>query len=77
VEVRFRPGVSVPDEEIRAYYDEQIRARSTPEATPAFEEARLKIEEILTQQRVDNALDRWLGQTRTQSRIRYRQEALQ
>ena len=77
VEVRFRPGVTVPDEVIRAYYDDQIRARSTPEAMPTFEESRLKMEEILTQQRVDNALDRWLGQTRTQSRIRYRQEALQ
>ncbi|MBC8167640.1 MAG: hypothetical protein H7Y20_17445 [Bryobacteraceae bacterium] len=77
VEVRFRPEVQLPDQEIRDYYEEHIKGKSTPEATPSFEEARPKIEEILTQQRIDNALDRWLGQTRTQSRIRYRREAFQ
>jgi hypothetical protein len=77
VEVRFRPGITIPDEEIRTLYDERIRGKTSPEATLSFEEARPKLEEELMQQRVDNALDRWLGQTMTQTRIVYRREALQ
>ncbi len=77
VEVRFRPGITIPEEEIRAAYDEQIKGKSTPEATLSFEEARPKLEQSIVQQRVDNALDRWLGQMMTQSRIVYRREAFQ
>lgn len=77
VEVRFRPGITIPEEEIRTAYDEQIKGKSSPEASLSFEEARPKLEEQIMQQRVDNALDRWLGQAMTQSRIVYRREALQ
>lgn len=76
IEVRFRPGVSIPEEELRAWYDEQVKPKSTPEADVSFDEARPRIEQVLTQQRVDAALDRWLGQARTQTRIWYRPEAL-
>lgn len=77
VDIRFRPGIQVPEEEMRRYYEEEIKPKNTPDATVSYEEARPKIEEILTQKLVDNALDRWLGQSRTQTRIRYRREALQ
>jgi hypothetical protein len=72
VEIRFRPGVQIPQSEIREYYDQQ--AAQNPGKLPSFEEAKDDIESILTSQRVDNALDRWLGQTRTQVRMRYRDE---
>jgi hypothetical protein len=72
IEQRFRPGVQIPESEIRDYYDQQKTAN--PGKLPDFEEAREDIEKILSAQRVDNALDRWLGQARTQSRIRYTQE---
>lgn len=75
IEVRFRPGITIPEEEIRSAYDEQLRDKSSPEATMSFEEARPKLEQVIIQQRVDNALDRWLGQAMTQSRIVYREEA--
>ena len=72
VELRFRPGVQIPESEIRDYYDQQ--AAANPGKLPPFEDAKDDIEKILTSQRVDNALDRWLGQVRTQTRIRYIQE---
>jgi hypothetical protein len=72
IETRFRPGIQIPASEIREYYDSQVALN--PGKLPPFEQARDDIEKILTQQRVDNALDRWLGQARLQSRIRYTQE---
>ncbi len=72
VDQRFRPGVQIPQSEIREYYDQQVA--QNPGKLPPFEEAREDIEQILTDQRVDNALDRWLGQARTQARMRYRDE---
>ncbi|MBC7928664.1 MAG: hypothetical protein H7039_23725 [Bryobacteraceae bacterium] len=77
IEVRFRPGVTIPQDELQAFYNEQFSAASSPEAKMSFDEARPRIEVLLMQQRVDNALDRWLGQVRTQTRIRYRDEAFQ
>jgi hypothetical protein len=75
VDVRFRPGVQIPASEIREYYDQQVA--QNPGKLPPFDEAKADIEQILTSQRVDNALDRWLGQARTQSRIRYMREVFQ
>ena len=71
VQVRFRPGVQVPAEEIREYYEAEVRGKP---GAPAFEAAQEDIEEVLTQQRVDRALERWLGQARTQQRIVFREE---
>ena len=75
IELRFRPGIQIAQSEIREYYDQQ--AASNPGRLPAFEQAAADVERILMSQRVDNALDRWLGQARTQSRIRYTQEVFQ
>ena len=72
VALRFRPGIQIPPSEIREYYDAQVA--QNPGKLPPFDDAKADIEEILTSQRVDNALDRWLGQARTQTRIRYMQE---
>jgi hypothetical protein len=72
IETRFRPGIQIATSEIREYYDSQ--AALNPGKLPPFERAKDDIEKIITQQRVDNALDRWLGQARLQSRIRYTQE---
>jgi hypothetical protein len=72
VDTRFRPGIQIPASEIREYYDQQVA--QNPGKLPPFDDAKADIEQILTSQRVDNALDRWLGQARTQSRIRYMQE---
>jgi hypothetical protein len=72
IETRFRPGIQIPASDLREYYDSQVALN--PGKLPPFEQAKDDVEKILTQQRVDNALDRWLGQARLQSRIRYTQE---
>ena len=71
IQVRFRPGVQVPEEEVREYYAAEVANKP---GAPPFEEVREDIEQIMTQQRVDRALDRWLGQARTQIRIVFREE---
>ena len=75
IEMRFRPGVQLPESEVEDYYKQQ--AAQNPGKFPPFEEARESIEEILTGRLVDNALDRWLGQVRTQTRIKYTQEVFE
>jgi hypothetical protein len=72
IDMRFRPGVQVPESDVQDYYNQQVS--QSPGKLPPFEEARESIEEILTSRLVDNAVDRWLGQVRTQTRIKYTQE---
>ncbi|MBY0503395.1 MAG: hypothetical protein K2X03_05790 [Bryobacteraceae bacterium] len=79
IEYRFRPGVQVSPEDIREYYELKFlpewRAR-TADLPPQLDAATPSIEEILVQARIDNQLDRWISQTRTQVSIRYREEVL-
>ena len=74
IRVRFRPGVQAAEDEIREYYDTEV---ATKPGAPPFEQAREEIETLLTEQRVNAAIDRWLGQARTQTQIRYRPEVFQ
>jgi peptidyl-prolyl cis-trans isomerase SurA len=75
IDLRFRPGIQIGETEIREYYD-QLAAQNPGKVAP-FPDAKEEIEKVLTSQRVDNAVDRWLGQARTQNRIRYVQEVFQ
>ncbi|MGH9629725.1 MAG: hypothetical protein ACRD7E_15525, partial [Bryobacteraceae bacterium] len=80
IDQRLRPGVQVSDAEVEDYYRTQFlpqQAKISPESVPSLEESREKIEEILMQQRVNQALDRWLGEGRRQTNIRFRQEVFQ
>jgi len=80
VEYRFKPGIQIPGEEVREYYDQKFvpawKARGQ-EAVPPFEEAERTCEDALIQERIDNQLDRWISQTRTQTSIQYRGEVFQ
>jgi hypothetical protein len=76
IDVRFRPGIQVPESELRDYFETEVKPKATGTAID-FEDVRDDIEEILTEQRVDNALDRWLGQARTQMRIVYKEEVFE
>ncbi len=77
VDVRFRPGVQVPEADVREYYDKQLvpEWRKTHTGTPpAFEESKAEAENAVAADVADHALDRWLGQTRTQTQILFRNE---
>ncbi len=76
IDVRFRPAVQISADDIKDYYEHELlpKWRSLTERPPTLEEATPSIESILTSDRADHALDRWLGQMRTQTRIRFHPE---
>ena len=79
IDYRFRPSVQIQDTAIKDYYAKQ-RAEWEQRGVnpiPSLEDSRTDIEKILTEQRVDRAMDRWLGDTRTRVEILYRKEAFE
>jgi len=80
IDARFRPGIQVSDEEVRANFD---REQSKPEQAadpgkrPKFEDLRDQIRETLINQRVDQELDDWLAATRKRTRVVFHVEAFQ
>jgi hypothetical protein len=76
IDERFRPGVLVTDEEVRAYYDEHLGElrRQYPQKAE-FEALKDKIRETIEGERVNQEFDRWLQEARKRHRIEYRQEA--
>ena len=79
IEFRFRPGITLSDEEVRAYYDSQVEPESNAQngEAPTLEDTRAQIVEILIQRRVSAALNVWLQQAARQAKVRYREEAFQ
>ena len=77
-DLRFRPDVQVSQDDIRNYYDELAR-RPTPANARlgSFEENRDQIEKLLLEQRVIEALDKWLEMARISANIRYRAKAFE
>jgi hypothetical protein len=76
IEYRFRPGIQVSEAEERAYYDQDFSPAAVKQSreVPPFEEVRDEIEKILTNRRVDEALNRWLEQAKTQVPIHIHEE---
>ena len=75
IEYRFQPAVQVSDSQIRQEYRRQVaawRERNSGEP-PSMEQMRPELEKLMRQQMTDSALDRWLGEVRTQNTILYRE----
>lgn len=73
---RFRPEVQLSDDELHDFYDTQAaEKRQTQNAVPSFDESRVEVEQVLTEQRVMQALDRWLGMVRNETQVLYHEEA--
>lgn len=79
IDYRFRPGIQISEADIRAYYQQQLDKwkQEGVNPVPGLEDVRPSIERTLTEQRIDQAVDRWLADTRTQVNIRFHDEALQ
>jgi len=76
IEQRFRPGVLVTDEDVRAYY-EQHRGelqKAYPQNS-SIEALDARIREIIVGERVNQAFEEWLQQTRARTRIEFRDAA--
>ncbi len=75
IEYRFQPSVQVTNSEVRQEYRRQSaawRQKNTNEPPP-LEDIRSELEKIVRQRLTDSALDRWLGEVRTQNTILYRE----
>jgi hypothetical protein len=73
IDYRFRPGIQIPPADVQAYYRQQVsqwELKGT-KPIPTLEESRDQIEEILTQKRIDQALDEWIKDTENQVAINY------
>jgi parvulin-like peptidyl-prolyl isomerase len=77
IDVRFRPGVEVTDDEIRAYFDQHLPEleKQAPAGKAALDDVQEQIRRILTNEGVDKQLDDWLVEVRKRARIEFHQEA--
>lgn len=76
IDQRFRAGVLVTDEDLAAYYKEhRAELEKAYPRNSSFETLEPKIRESLTGERVDQAFEEWLAETRRGTRIDYRQQA--
>ena len=76
IDQRFRNGVVVTDEEVAAYYRQHRSELQT--AYPqnnGLEALAPKIRESMTGERIDQAFEEWLAETRRGVRIEYREQA--
>jgi hypothetical protein len=78
IEYRFRPGIQIPDADVQTYYRQQVSGweQKGINPIPSLEDSRDQIEEILTQKRIDQALDQWMADTRKQAAVSYRDASL-
>ena len=77
-DLRSRPEVQISDQDLRAYYDQLAAGwrEKNPEQVPSFESSRDQVEQLLSEQRLTDALDRWLAMTRNQTQIVYRVQVI-
>jgi peptidyl-prolyl cis-trans isomerase SurA len=73
VNFRFRPFVTVTGEEIKSYYEKRLAPqlqKSNLELLPLMQVS-TRIEEILREEKINEALDRWIREIRRTSQIEY------
>ncbi|BDC50198.1 hypothetical protein F183_A25140 [Bryobacterales bacterium F-183] len=73
VQYRFQPGVQVTEAELQDEFATQTKAlKDAGRPAQTFEQMRTDLETLVTQKHVDEALERWLAEQRTQTSIIYR-----
>jgi len=78
IDARFRPAVLVTTEEVEKYYNEhkpQLEA-ANPGSLATLDALRLKIEDLLSGERVNVLLEDWLSRKRQETRIVYLEDGL-
>lgn len=69
--LRFRPAVQVPEQEIQRYYRQHFAQANVP-----LNEVRSAVEQKLTDERADAELDQWLKRQRQRTGIEYPEKDL-
>jgi peptidyl-prolyl cis-trans isomerase SurA len=78
IDQRFRVGVVVTDDEVRAYYDQHLsELRRQYPNNYSFEALAPKIRATLEGERVNQNFNQWLEQARSSYRIEYKQVAFE
>ena len=80
IDVRFRPGVQVSDEEVRQYVAKEFPALQKQAGAGDYTDldgVRQKIEQAIVAQKIDQQMDQWLEETKKRTRIEYRPEVFQ
>ena len=80
LDVRFRPGVQVNEQDLHEYFDKVVRPvaeAAKPGKDARFEDYRDKIEATLTGNRADQEMDQWLKEARKRTDIIFHEDALQ
>jgi len=80
IDVRFRPGIQIADEEILKYFDEHLRAAlllSHPDQKLSVDDYRGGIEQKLISQAADHQVEQWLKEARRRTRIQYHDEVFE
>jgi hypothetical protein len=74
-DLRFRPEVQISDQDLRTAFNALVAKLPAGSPPPAFEASRAKLEELVMNQHMLDALDRWLVMARTETPILYRDAA--
>jgi hypothetical protein len=70
IEMRFRQGIRIPQEDIQAYYDKTLLPQyPAGEKAPPLAQVAPRIEEILLQERVSALFTGWLDNLRKQGEV--------
>jgi len=78
IELRFRQGIRVPQEDIENYYRNTLLPRFAPGTErPPLAKVAPRIEEILLQQRVNDLFGDWLQDLRKQGDVEVLDPALE
>jgi hypothetical protein len=80
IDLRFRPGVQVTEEEIRQYFStvvEPLAKAAHPGATVELKDYRDEIETKLTGDRADAEMDKWLKEARKRTEVVIHEEVFQ
>jgi hypothetical protein len=80
IDFRFRPAVQVSDDEVREYYEGDfltaLRQSAPGQEAPPIEEVRGRIAAVVTERKLQKAIEAWIEQSRQQVKIRWHEEAL-
>jgi hypothetical protein len=74
-DLRFRPSVLISDQDLRDDFAALVAKLPPGSPKPSFEDSRDQLEELLSNQRVEQAMDQWLTMTRSETPIFYKDAA--
>ena len=80
IDVRFRPGVQVSDQDVQAYFTKVVEPAAQaahPGQPVSLDEYRGQIEEKLTGEQVDKQMSAWLDDQKKRSDVVFHQEAFE